>query len=782
MPEAMMVVKRNGDIEPFALGRIALAVFRAAQAQKLAASEGRRLGAQAGQIVSQRLASLGRSRLDVEEIQDEVVGALRQLDRRALADAYQAYRESRAVARGQLALSRKAERPFRWDSALGAVEVGREAWAEALRGALDQGAKKEWTVAQWWAACKEDAARAKTFDDFVGAHIKALLEACEERESWLGSARALLMERWRLRVSGASPLLSGQEAAKKAEQEHFKLHWAWRRSEQKAPWFAPAREIEALAQRFDPKLDERLGFAGLAAMEKLFGWGPQALLPQEIFANCALTLCWAGDFEDPRRVGDGRGESSAALWDMFARARLMAPLPLMRQSRNAYPSLAQETHVKVGDSLESIFEALGKTVSAIKAGVSAAVELSALRAEGTSVGREGQTSAGLAPVLRLFGEACGMLRGRDGEKLKARVSLACWHRDLESFLAHCKIAPKEMRLSVSLPDAFMRRVFDGGMWILASPSEAPRLGDSKGADFERWVLDYCKMAKAGQLGLARVVPARDVFDWICQCVAASEGPSVVFSDACIPFDAPKTQGGLSSRMATIFNQSEPEAWAMDLGLNLGSPEEALEAMTLAHRTMGRMAWRGRPLLASVVPVGEVEAPAWAGMLAQASARLDLGQALPAESFWAKPSPWAARAQAIESGRGGYVEREEQAWRVACECARSKGPRRLANLAAREEYLWLAGANPVFANHAQSRRQVRFEGVRVGFGGSGALEPLKRQVARAAAWQKWSDGALALDARLESASPEEIAEAIKLAWLHGLSGVRRFVGPRPAERR
>jgi hypothetical protein len=784
MAETTMVVKRNGEIEPFALGRIALAVFRAAQAQKppLPAAEGRRLGAEASQIVSVALAQ--RARFGVEEVQDEVVLALRALGRFSLADSYQAYREERAGARGQLALSRKAEKAFRFEGGSSATEVGREAWANALQSALDQGAGKEWTVAQWWGSCKEDATRAKNFDDFVGAHIKALLENCEEREHWLGSARALLMERWRARVCGAAPLLWGSEEAQKAERAHFKMHWAWRRSDQKASWFPASKEIEGLSKAFDPALDAKLGFAGLSMMEQAFGFGPEALTPQEIFANCAIAMCWSQNFADAKREGDGRFEAAARLVGLFSQGRLLPPLTLMRQARNAYPSLAQETHFAVGDSMESIFEALAKTVAAIKAGVSASVDISALRAEAAPVGREGQTSGGIAPVLRLFGEACGMLRGRDGEKLKARLTLACWHRDLESFLAYCKIAPKEMRLAVSLPDAFMRRVFDGGDWPLASPSEAPQLALTKGPELERWAREYAQMAKFGGLGSARCAPAREIFDWICQCAAAADGPSIVFSDACVAFEDPKAHGRLSSRMSAIFVDGAADPVSMELGLNVDgcSREESLAAFVEAHRSMGRVSIQGRRCQASVAPVGMMEPAELAQMLEQASRLLDQGADQPKESLWRQPSPWAARAKTVEAARGGYVEREEEGWDSAAPCSRVRGPGRLVGLCAREEYLWLSGANPMFVNHRHHRRQVWFEGARAGFGGTGEHEPLKKQAARAASWQKWSDGALALDARLAQTGPAEIGEAIKVAWLRGLSGVRRFMGPKPEDRR
>lgn len=785
------VVKRNGDAEPYAEGRMALAVFRAAQAQRppVIPSEARKLANAISQAITATLRESGSVRFDVEQLQDYVVAQLHFVGCEGLAESYQTYRELRQTERGNLGPPRKIEKGFKFIRQAGVFEVEREIWARALGAALERGASPGLDVASWWGGVKELAQSAKTFDEFAGLHIRTLLERSDGRDSWLMSASALLIERWSVRLLGLGPLISGKTEVSKALRARFKSRWSARRASHPAPWLPNSKEIDTLSRLLEAGSVDSLGFSGLSLLERTFGHGDDALMPQEVLLDAAIALCFSCVHAIPDAGSATKLNDCSFLSSAFFKGTLIPPLNLMRQARLVAPSLAIETHLHLDDSMESIFEALASAAGAGKSGAAVSVDLSMLRAEGSSVGGDGQASGGITPVLRLFGEVSGMLRGRDGEKQKARLSLACWHRDLESFLAYGKLAPKELRLSLYLPDAFMRRVFEGGDWILASPSEAPQLAACRGADFERWVRDYAQMAKFGGLGAARCASAREVFDWICQCIAGSGSPSIVFSDACVNFARPAEQAWITARMSGLACKSNgPRVDFLELGMRVDGKDIEAEAELMA-RTRDLLARRTQgassSLQAAVAPVGMVDLNQFRALLTSVGDKI--GQqpgVLPSGALWAQVNPYEARWRWLEASRGGYLERGDAPIRssglsggVGTVPGRKNGPTSLLSLSAREEYLWLADVNPIFVDHAQYRRQVWFEGVRAGFGGSGGYEPIKKQIKRASGWQGCSDGALALDVRLNEASSQEVAEAIKLAWLHGLVGVRRFVGRR-----
>jgi hypothetical protein len=780
----MLVVKRNGDTEPFAPGRIALAVFRAAQAQKsdsMPATKSRLLGSQVSNLAAVKILEMGANRIEIESIQDVVVDVLMEVGCSDLAATYQEYRSSKNKERGRVGAARKTERGFRFLRADGkSIEVTRDDWANVLTAALLLGAKKEWDVSSWWASVKDSVVDCRNFDEFVGFHIKVLLERSDGREHWLPTAAALLLERWYFRVVGVSPILHGAAESTKAIRLHYKNYWSNRKVVQQAAWFPSSRELDSVGKLIDAKADRSFAFSGLVLLEQDFGFGVSPKLPQEILADSALALIYSQLYAV--ELVEDRIKDVARLFSLFASCDLIPPMGLMRQAVSAEPCITQESNIPLSDSLESIFGALGRTASSAKSGVAVSVDLGSLRAEGASVGHSGQTSGGVTPVLRLFGEACGMLRGLNGEKQKARLFLPCWHHDVESFLAYSKQAPKELRLGMLMSDAFMKKVFEGGDWVLASPSEAIHLVGSSGSEHEKWSREYAQMAKFGGLGQARSAPAREVFSWICDAISFSGGPSVVFPDACLHYAYPQEQAGLTSRMAGIIPRNRQDVVStVELGwrCDVDDDDSKLESLLVAHQILARISLRdGGRLMAAVAPVGVIDQGRFAGLLAKAAPRLaKIPGVLPKSSLWQQANPWEARLRLIEQSRGGYLTKIEDSDPILPLCDRRSGPSCVISLSAREEYLWLAGRPPIFVNHENYRTQVRFEGVRTGFGGTGDTESVSKQIKRAASWQKWSDGPLALDIRLGELTSSEVGEAIKTAWLHGLPGIRRFVGQR-----
>ena len=69
--------------------------------------------------------------------------------------------------------------------------------------------------------------------------------------------------------------------------------------------------------------------------------------------------------------------------------------------------------------------------------------------------------------------------------------LETWHLDIEDFLELRKNTGDERRRTHDMntanwiPDLFMKRVRDGGMWTLFSPSDVPDLHDLYGNAFEK---------------------------------------------------------------------------------------------------------------------------------------------------------------------------------------------------------------------------------------------------------------------------------------------------------
>lgn len=790
--EKLTIVKRNGSQQPFALGRIAMAVYKAACAQTppLPQAKARLLGGQIAQSIERlaREGAAGGPRVDQEWIQDRVVELIAQSGEEELARSYQEYREERRLERLGESAQKEKEKRWRFGEGAARVEVSLAEWLGLLEKALERGPRGEWNSVAWWESAQERAAGAASYARFVGAHIEALIDHCEGRERWLGAASALLLERWTKGALGAGLLSDGAQAANARLKELARAKLL--AIAPKRGWFPSEAALEGVIERLDVERDAALGFQGLCLLERVLpSLGAGAELPGVAFARASVALA-RGDATSRHDPAE-RERFMARVFEELCEARFLLPLSSLKSALGEDQCFTHEWALGVEDSLESIFEALKQTAMAGKSGGSVSVDLTAVRAEGRPIGEGAKKSAGLRPVLALFGETCGMLEASAGERQKARLFIEPWHADLETFLAYGKIAPAEVRLGLSLPDAFMKRVIEGGDWALCSPTEAPELAKSRGAEFEGWMREYAKLARQGALGRSRKVEAREVFDWICESISATGGPSVAFKDQLEIFGAGRSaRAALSARMSVLLPALPGErAGAPEGAVNASAVkgdedgralcELALRALRSAGeqdcaRAGSAMAWCAANRPVALTAVGSVEPERFAGWAMSAAQGLGKGS-WPKDALWNEARPWRERRRRLMERRGGMLEPMND-----LDPLDRAGPAipfaTLISISGREEYLWLSGEAPSFLEPGSYRPQARFGQSKAVFGEPGEGLSVKRQTQLAAAWQAHCDQGMTWDARVDRLSPELIGEAIKLAWLQGLSGVRRFLGP------
>lgn len=774
------VAKRNGNMEPFAPGRVALAIFKACQAQNppIPSGEARGLAQKALGLIEKEIeARNSEEPAKVEWLQDKVIGALRDLGQESLADSYERYRQERAEIRsGRSATS--GGKKIRFDKGSKALVLEEAEWLAGMEFALGELAKGYSPLETLEIAQKEG--RARSYWGLAEALIEAMLERAHGNAAWLQAAGRVFLDAWAQEKLGVS-LLRAREAAEKEHQALGKADLlAWRDHKR---WFPTQKELSGICSLFSLQKSEEIPLSGLQILRTSSGPGD---LPDVRFAKIAIALAGAA------RNGEGdRAEIAKRIFLALQSKDLVFPAQAgWIGEKSGTGRWALEWSLAVGDGLDGVFRALRDFAWLGKEGVSVSADLSLIRAAGTEVGS--RKSAGVAPVLRLFAEAVGMLEASPGEEQKARLFLDGWHADLEDFLAFAKQAQPGTRLCLSLPDAFMKRVLEGGDWILASPSDAPKLASARGEDFDLWLNEAIRMGEFNALGGAKVIPAREVFEWICETIAGCGGPSIAFRDSAEIFGrSPKGKSVLSVKMGAVLPADPEEAgWAIECAARC-LPEDsesalaekigtALEAANLASRLEEELSGKEGALKGSeakrlrqlaICPIGNANPEAFGMALTTALGKRPGSGKWDADALWRSERPWEEHRDRIRKARGGMLTGEGWGGELSA-------PPEFASIVAispREEYLWISGEPPCFVEKDSYRFQARQGKVIAKFGGGdkGILPP-REQAERVAAWQKVSDQGVTWDPRIGKASPEEIGEAIKLAWLRGLSGVRRFV--------
>ncbi|GBN09288.1 Ribonucleoside-diphosphate reductase large subunit, partial [Araneus ventricosus] len=186
------------------------------------------------------------------------------------------------------------------------------------------------------------------------------------------------------------------------------------------------------------------------------------------------------------------------------------------------------------DSIDGIFNTLKKCALISKYAGGIGLNVHKIRANGSYISGTNGTASGLVPLLRVFNNTARYI-GQGGNKRPAAfaIYLEPWHADIFDFLDLKKNIGKEEQRARDLfyalwvPDLFMRRVQDDGVWSLMCPEESPGLQDCWGDEFEQLYQKYEKENK-----FRRQVKAQDLWYAIVESQIETGIPYMLYKDAC----------------------------------------------------------------------------------------------------------------------------------------------------------------------------------------------------------------------------------------------------------
>ena len=127
------------------------------------------------------------------------------------------------------------------------------------------------------------------------------------------------------------------------------------------------------------------------------------------------------------------------------------------------------------------------------------------------------------------------------------IYLEPWHADIFSFLEMRKnhgdeeMKARDLFYALWIPDLFMKRVHEDGMWCLMCPHKSPGLSDVYGDDFEKL---YIKYENAGKV--VKTLKARDLWFSILDSQMETGTPYLLYKDACNKKSNQKNLGVIKS--------------------------------------------------------------------------------------------------------------------------------------------------------------------------------------------------------------------------------------------
>jgi ribonucleoside-diphosphate reductase alpha chain len=204
-----------------------------------------------------------------------------------------------------------------------------------------------------------------------------------------------------------------------------------------------------------------------------------------------------------------------------------------------------------GDSLESIYDAYKQIAMLSKFSGGIGLAFHRVRSEGSLIRATNGLSNGIVPWLRTLDASVAAVNQGGKRKGACCVYLEPWHADVESFLEMRDNTGDQARRTYNLnlanwiPDLFMRRVDEDGMWSLFDPKVVSHLPDLYGEQFDR----AYEAAEAEQKYVRRV-KARDLYARMMRTLAETGNGWMVFKDAC---NVKCNQTGLPENVVHLSN-------------------------------------------------------------------------------------------------------------------------------------------------------------------------------------------------------------------------------------
>lgn len=183
------------------------------------------------------------------------------------------------------------------------------------------------------------------------------------------------------------------------------------------------------------------------------------------------------------------------------------------------------------DDLRSIYSKYQDIAMLSKFAGGIGVAYHRVRSRGSLIKGTNGHSNGIVPWLKTLDSSVAAVNQGGKRKGACCVYLESWHADIEEFLELRDNTGDEakrthnLNLANWIPDLFMKRVEDDGMWSLFDPKIMPELTDSYGEEFEKLYTEAEKQER-----FVKQVRARDLYQRMMKTLAQTGNGWMTFKD------------------------------------------------------------------------------------------------------------------------------------------------------------------------------------------------------------------------------------------------------------
>jgi len=295
-------------------------------------------------------------------------------------------------------------------------------------------------------------------------------------------------------------------------------------------------DLALLGSYIKPERDLYFNYTGIKILTDRYlardSEGRIVELPQEMYMLVAMTLAVP---EKPQE----RVRWAREFYDLLSEHLITVATPTLMNARRPLPQLSSCFVLTVDDDLYDIFDNVQKAAQISKHAGGLGIYLGKLRATGAPIRKFKGASSGVIPVIKILNDVMTYVDQLGMRKGSASLTLDIWHKDILDFLEVKTNAGDERKKAhdihpaVAIPDLFMKRVREKGIWTLLDPYYTKNVRDGKnledlwGEEFEE---EYLRLERELPPDAKKKVSAFELWKRLLTVAFETGEPYIFFRD------------------------------------------------------------------------------------------------------------------------------------------------------------------------------------------------------------------------------------------------------------
>ena len=280
-------------------------------------------------------------------------------------------------------------------------------------------------------------------------------------------------------------------------------------------------------------------------------------LPQEMYMSIALFLA----IPEPE---EKRVAVALKIYEYCSTQKISLPTPTLMNARTNFHQLSSCFKLNVDDDLRSIYHNIENMAQISKFGWWVGVYLGNIRSKWSDIRWIQGASWGVVPWIKVINDTATAVNQLGTRAGAISITLDIWHKDILDFFdlqtETGDIRKKSFDIfpAISIPDIFMQRVIENRHWTLFDPKEieektGKKLQDSFGEDF---AIVYEELEQRDDMRLKQTVSAKDLFKTFLKSIVETGMPYVFFRDTVNKLNPNNHKGNIySTQLCTEIAQN-----------------------------------------------------------------------------------------------------------------------------------------------------------------------------------------------------------------------------------